>query len=56
MTSVGVGPDETLAIAVSDLALAEVDPVRVLAECGHPVVFVSNSTHSLEQVFLEVTR
>ena len=56
VTSVGVGPDETLAIAVSDLALAEVDLVRVLAECGRPVVFVSNSTHSLEQVFLEVTR
>jgi ABC-2 type transport system ATP-binding protein len=56
VTSVGVGPDETLAISVSDRTEAEKRLVQVLAECGHPVLFVSGSTHSLEQVFLEVTQ
>jgi ABC-2 type transport system ATP-binding protein len=56
VTSVGVGPEETLAVAVSDVAVAEVRLVQVLADCGHPVMFVSNSAHSLEEVFLEVTR
>ena len=56
VTSVGVGPNETLAIVVSDIAEAETRLVPILAESGHPVVFVTNSAHSLEQVFLEVTR
>lgn len=56
VTSVEVGMDETLAIGVSDAAQAETRLVQILAESGHPVVFVTNSTHSLEQVFLEVTR
>jgi ABC-2 type transport system ATP-binding protein len=56
VASVGVGPDETLAVSVTDKAEAEKRLVQVLAECGHPVVFVSDSTDSLEQVFLEVTR
>jgi ABC-2 type transport system ATP-binding protein len=56
VTSVGVGPDESLSIVVSDIAAAEARLVQILAASGHPVVFVTNSTHSLEQVFLEVTR
>jgi ABC-2 type transport system ATP-binding protein len=56
VTSVGVGPDESLSIVVSDVAAAEARLVQILAASGHPVVFVTNSTHSLEQVFLEVTR
>jgi ABC-2 type transport system ATP-binding protein len=56
VTSVGVGPDESLSIVVSDIAEAEARLVQILAASGHPVVFVTNSTHSLEQVFLEVTR
>ena len=46
----------TLSIVVADAAEAEKRLVQILAESGHPVVFVTNSTHSLEQVFLEVTR
>ena len=56
VTSVRVGADETLSIVVSDAAEAETRLVQILAESGHPVVFVTKSTHSLEQVFLEVTR
>lgn len=56
VVSVGVGPDDTLAVAVSDTAEAEIRLVQVLAGSGCPVVSVTNSTNSLEQVFLEVTR
>jgi ABC-2 type transport system ATP-binding protein len=56
VTSVGVGPDETLSIVVSDTAEAETRLIQILAESGYRVLFVTNSTHSLEQVFLEVTR
>jgi copper chaperone CopZ len=56
VTSVGVGPDETLAISVSDTAEAERRIIQILAESGHPVMFVTNSSQSLEQVFLEVTK
>jgi ABC-2 type transport system ATP-binding protein len=56
VTSVGVGPNETLAIGVSDIAEAETRLVQILADSGHPVVFVTNTAQSLEQVFLEVTR
>lgn len=56
VTSVGVGPDETLAIAVSDIAEAETRLVQILAESEQPVVFMKHSAQSLEQVFLEVTR
>jgi ABC-2 type transport system ATP-binding protein len=56
VTSVGVGPGEALSIVVSNAAQAETRLIQILAESGHPVVFVTNSTHSLEQVFLEVTR
>jgi len=56
VTSVGVGPDETLAVAVSDVAEAERRLVQVLAVSGHPVVSVTKSESSLEQVFLEVTK
>jgi ABC-2 type transport system ATP-binding protein len=56
VTSVSVGPDDTLAIAVSDVTEAETRLIQILAESGHPVLFVTNSTHSLEEVFLEVTR
>jgi ABC-2 type transport system ATP-binding protein len=56
VTSVGVGPDEMLSIVVSDTAEAETRIIQILAESGYRVLFVTNSTHSLEQVFLEVTR
>ncbi|MFV1970582.1 MAG: ABC transporter ATP-binding protein [Acidimicrobiia bacterium] len=56
VTSVGVGPDETLAVVVSDVAEAERRLVQVLAASGHPVVSVTQSKSSLEQVFLEVTK
>jgi ABC-2 type transport system ATP-binding protein len=56
VTSVGVGPDETLAVAVSDVAEAERRLVQVLAASGHRVVFMTRSESSLEQVFLEVTK
>lgn len=56
VTSVEVGPNKTLSIAVSDIAEGERRLVQILADSGHPVVFVTNSAQSLEQVFLEVTR
>ena len=54
--SVEVGPNETLSIAVSDVAQAESRLVQVLAGSGCAVVFMTRSTSSLEQVFLEVTQ
>lgn len=56
VTSVRVEEDEALSIVVSDAAEAEIRLVQILAESGHRVVFVTNATHSLEQVFLEVTK
>lgn len=54
--SVDVGPDEKLAIAVSDATEAEKRLVQVLAASGHPVTSMIRGETSLEDVFLEVTR
>ena len=56
VNTVEVGPNETLSIAVSDVSQAESRLVQVLAASGCPVVFMTRSTSSLEQVFLEVTQ
>lgn len=50
------GPNETLSIAVSDMAEAESRLVQILAASGFPVVSMIRSTSSLEDVFLEVTQ
>jgi ABC-2 type transport system ATP-binding protein len=54
--TVEVGPNETLSIGVSDLAEAEMRLVQILAASGYPVVSMTRSTSSLEDVFLEVTQ
>lgn len=54
--TVGVGPDGLVVVDVSDVALAETQLVRVLADSGHPVVSMTKRATSLENVFLEVTR
>ena len=56
VNTVEVGPNETLSIAVSDVSQAESRLVQVLAASGCSVVFMTRSTSSLEQVFLEVTQ
>ena len=52
----GVESDHRVAVAVTDTDAAEQRLVRVLAEVGHPVISVSPTQSSLEDVFLEVTR
>ncbi len=54
--TVDVGPGEQVVVTVSDVAAAEMQLVRVLADGGSRVVSISKGTTSLEDVFLEVTR
>jgi ABC-2 type transport system ATP-binding protein len=54
--TVDVGPGEQVVVTVSDVAAAEMQLVRVLADGGCRVVSISKGTTSLEDVFLEVTR
>ncbi len=56
MKTVDVGPDDVVVVDVSDIAAAESQLVRVLAESGHSVASVTRGSTSLEEVFLEVTR
>jgi ABC-2 type transport system ATP-binding protein len=54
--SVVTAPSGDLRIDVRNLAAAEQNLVRVLAESGVPVISVAPDQPSLERVFLEVTR
>lgn len=53
---VDIAPDNAVVVDVSDVAIAEIQLVRVLADVGHRVVSLTKGTSSLEDVFLEVTR
>lgn len=54
--AVALSNDGSLVVDVADVAIAETQLVRVLADSGQRVASIAKGTTSLEEVFLEVTR